>query len=84
MPAKPEIMEITRTAEEKRSRFGRWFARKAISYMVVCAFLTFVNWFSSPGYWWVAWVWAGWGLSLILSLAYYLVGCDDDRNYDNR
>lgn len=77
-------METFLPTSDKRARFGRWFARKAISYVVVCTFLTFANWFSSPHYWWVAWVWAGWGLSLALSLAYYLVDCDDERNYDNR
>ena len=44
-------------------------------------FLTFVNWYTSPHYWWVVWVMAGWGLNLILSLAWYLTGCDEDKDY---
>ena len=43
--------------------------------------LTFVNWYTSPHYWWVVWVMAGWGLNLILSLAWYLTGCDEDKDY---
>ena len=41
----------------------------------------FGNWYTSPHYWWVVWVMAGWGLNLILSLAWYLTGCDEDKDY---
>ena len=51
------------------------------TYLVVCAFLAFVNWQTSPHYWWVAWVAAGWGLNLVLSLVWYLTDCDDENNY---
>ena len=61
--------------------FGRWFARRITTYVAVCAFLTFVNWYTSPHYWWVVWVMAGWGLNLILSLVWYLTGCDKDKDY---
>ena len=52
--------------------------------VVVCAFLAFVNWQTSPHYWWVLWVIAGWGLNIALSLAWYLFDCDDECNYRNR
>jgi len=55
--------------------------RRITTYVAVCAFLTFVNWYTSPHYWWVVWVMAGWGLNLILSLAWYLTGCDEDKDY---
>jgi len=29
----------------------------------------------------VAWVAAGWGLNLVLSLVWYLTDCDDENNY---
>ena len=54
-------MELTNTSPDKRRLFGRWFARRITTYLVVCAFLAFVNWQTSPHYWWVAWVAAGWG-----------------------
>lgn len=76
-------MELIRTPEEKRRRFTRWYSRKAITYVAVCAFLTLVNALTSPGDWWVVWVIAGWGLGMVLSLAYYLFDCDEERNYDN-
>ena len=67
------------------TRYGRgddreqtWVARFRNQ---VFAFLTFVNWYTSPHYWWVVWVMAGWGLNLILSLAWYLTGCDEDKDY---
>ena len=56
------------------------FARRITTYLVVCAFLAFVNWYTSPHYWWVVWVMAGWGLNLILSLVWYLTGCDEDKD----
>ena len=50
---------------------------------MVCAFLAFVNWQTSPRYWWVLWVIAGWGLNIVLSLVWYLFDCDDECNYRN-
>ena len=74
-------MELTNTSPDKRRLFGRWFARRITTYLVVCAFLAFVNWQTSPHYWWVAWVAAGWGLNLVLSLVWYLTDCDDENHY---
>ncbi len=74
-------MELTNTPSDKRRLFGRWFARRITTYFVVCAFLAFVNWQTSPHYWWVAWVAAGWGLNLVLSLVWRLTDCDDENNY---
>lgn len=76
-------MEQIRPNTEKSRLFARWFSRKAITYVVVCSFLAFVNWYTSPHHWWVVWVIAGWGLGLALSLAYYLLDCDDERKYEN-
>ena len=61
-------MELLENTTDKRRLFGRWFARRITTYVAVCAFLTFVNWYTSPHYWWVVWVMAGWGLNLILSI----------------
>lgn len=74
-------MEITSSKTDKRRLFARWFNRRLTTYAVVCTFLVFVNYQTSPHYWWVAWVAAGWGLSLALSLVHYLFDCDDERNY---
>ena len=76
-------METTNTKTPKSRRFNRWMRRKLIAYVTVCAFLTFVNVMTSPHYWWVVWVIAGWGLSLLLNTLYYYTDCDDERNYDN-
>lgn len=74
-------MELLENTSDKRRLFGRWFTRRITTYIVVCAFLAFVNWYTSPHYWWVAWVAAGWGLNLILSLVWYLTDSDDENNY---
>lgn len=76
-------MEKTLRNSEKSHRFKRWFARRIITFTCVCTFLAFVNRITTPGHWWVLWVIAGWGMGLVLSLAYYLFDCDDERDYDN-
>lgn len=83
--SQPEkAMEITPARTDKRRLFARWFIRRLTTCVVVCAFLAFVNWQTSPHYWWVLWVIAGWGLNIALSLAWYLFDCDDECNYRNR
>ena len=76
-------MEITPARTDKRRLFARWFIRRLTTCVVVCAFLAFVNWQTSPHYWWVLWVIAGWGLNIALSLAWYLFDCDDET-MDNK
>ena len=77
-------MEITPARTDKRRLFARWFIRRLTTCVVICAFLAFVNWQTSPHYWWVLWVIAGWGLNIALSLAWYLFDCGDECNYRNR
>lgn len=43
-----------------------------------CAFLAGVNALTTPHYWWVLWVMAGWGLGLILDLIFHLTKLSDD------
>lgn len=78
---KPKTMEITPANTDKRRLFARRFSRRVTTCFAVCGFLAFVNWYTSPHYWWVVWVMAGWGLNLILSLVWYLTGCDEDKDY---
>jgi hypothetical protein len=51
----------------KRVRRLRNFYSHIAMYVVVSTFLTFVNWFSNPGHWWVKWVWIGWGIGIFFS-----------------
>ena len=76
-------MEITPANTGKRRLFARWFTRRLTTYAVICAFLALVNWHTSPHYWWVLWVVAGWGLNIVLSLIYHLFDCDEEENYRN-
>lgn len=48
------------------------------TYAVICAFLAGVNALTTPHYWWVLWVMAGWGLGLILDLIFHLTKLSDD------
>ncbi len=36
------------------------------TFLIVIAFLTLLNWYVSPDYWWVVWVALAWGLKIIL------------------
>lgn len=76
-------MEITSPNTDKRRLFARRFSRRITNYAAVCGFLAFVNWYTSPHYWWVVWVIAGWGLSILLSLVHYLFDWDDENDYRN-
>ena len=62
--------------EEKDERLLKLQIRIAVlRYVIVNAFLVFVNWMTSPHYWWVLWVIAGWGVGLLLKLAEYGMKC---------
>lgn len=53
-------------ARKKVRRLRNFYSHVAM-YVVVSTFLTFVNWFSSPGHWWVKWVWIGWGIGVFFN-----------------
>lgn len=72
-------MEIIRSSEEKRRRSVRRLTKKIITFAAVIAFLTFVNRQTSPDYWWVVWVIAGWGLAIALSTLFYLFDCEEEE-----
>jgi transcriptional regulator with XRE-family HTH domain len=40
-----------------------------IQYVVIVAGLAVMNWITTPHYWWVAWVAAGWGIGLLAHAA---------------
>ena len=46
---------------------ARYFWNSLVYYVVINLFLVAVNWFTSPHYWWVLWVIAGWGISLLIT-----------------
>ena len=64
--------EKNRDTTAKRRIFTRTFTRSIVHYAVTCVFLAVINYRTSPQYWWVAWVAAGWGLNLLLSLIWRL------------
>lgn len=72
-------MATTPTPEQSGHRIPRRILRQASTFVIVCAFLTFVNYMTSPGHWWVLWIIAGWGLSLGISLLHHWIGWDDDE-----
>lgn len=71
-------METTRKIDAKAARRKRRLIREWITYAVICAFLAGVNALTTPHYWWVLWVMAGWGLGLILDLIFHLTKLSDD------
>ncbi|MBS6650738.1 MAG: 2TM domain-containing protein [Alistipes putredinis] len=71
-------METTQKIDAKAARRKRRLIREWITYAVICAFLAGVNALTTPHYWWVLWVMAGWGLGLILDLIFHLTKLSDD------
>ncbi len=61
-------MEIINDDNKTLRRFKRYFLMRLLQYAVINAFLAFVNWMTSPYYWWVLWVMAGWGIALVLDM----------------
>ena len=57
---------MERTMEKRKFILG--VKTSILRYVLINAFLVFVNWTVTPSYWWVFWVIAGWGLSLGLNL----------------
>ena len=49
------------------SFFGIGSLWSLVYYVVINLFLIAINWFTSPHYWWVLWVIAGWGISLLMT-----------------
>lgn len=58
----------------------RKLQRELIRYGVTCTLLAVINYLTSPHYWWVLWVVAGWGFTLVLPLLYQLAGCAEEND----
>jgi fatty acid desaturase len=58
--------EAERAEARKRVADRRRFASDVVAYVVVNAFLIGVWAFTGAGYFWPAWVLAGWGVALVL------------------
>jgi hypothetical protein len=52
---------------KKKVRRKRNFYSHLAMYVALSTFLTFVNWYTSPGHWWVVWVWVGWGIGVFFN-----------------
>lgn len=57
-------METTILKKEMKSRMTYRIITSLITYVVVNAFLVFVNLLTCPAYLWVLWVIGGWGIGL--------------------
>ena len=55
-----------RTAAIARLKERREFAQHVVAYVVINAFLVAVWFLTGAGYFWPAWVIAGWGIGLVL------------------
>lgn len=72
------MVQVENNLCEGRS-FGARCGRRLVSYVVICAFLTFVNWMTSPHDWWVLWVIAGWGISILINVICSATGWDTEK-----
>lgn len=62
-------METTAQTRKKGFSLSVKMKMKILRYIVTCGFLAVVNYMTSPAYWWVLWVIAGWGLHLLFDMA---------------
>lgn len=77
---KPKFMERIEDKKTATSKMDRRLIREWVTYIVVCLFLTFVNWMTSPHRWWVLWVIAAWGLGIALRTTFCLTNLYDEED----
>ncbi|RHU29206.1 hypothetical protein DXD68_07070 [Parabacteroides sp. TM07-1AC] len=67
-------MEATVNSNKKNNSFPAQLKMNILRYIVICSFLAVVNYVTTPHYWWVLWVIAGWGINLILEIVcHYMI-----------
>lgn len=66
-------MEVIMDSKKKSDSFPAQTKMNILRYIVICSFLAVVNYMTSPSYWWVLWVIAGWGINLGLEIACYYI-----------
>lgn len=67
-------MEATVNSNKKNNSFPAQLKINILRYIVICSFLAVVNYVTTPHYWWVLWVIAGWGINLILEIVcHYMI-----------
>jgi hypothetical protein len=71
-----------RAAARKRVEKRRGLQGGFIAYVVVNSFLVVVWGLTGGGYFWPAWILAGWGVGMLLGLWDYLRGPIDDADVD--
>jgi 2TM domain len=77
-PAPSAERAMARKHIEKRRGLQGGF----VAYVVVNAFLVVVWALTGAGYFWPAWIMAGWGVGMLLGLWDYLRGPIDDADVD--
>ena len=71
-----------RAAARKRIEKRRGLQGAFVAYVVVNAFLVVVWALTGGGYFWPAWIMAGWGVGMLLGLWDYLRGPINDADVD--
>lgn len=61
-------MELTDEKTKMKNQCKLNIIMSIVKYLVVNAFLVFVNLMTTPNYLWVLWIIAGWGIGLILTI----------------
>lgn len=63
----PTQEQIEVVCRQRARHFWNWLTWSLVYYVVINLFLIAINWFTSPHYWWVLWVIAGWEISLLMT-----------------
>lgn len=75
-------IDPTRAAARKRIEKRRGLQGGMVAYVVINAFLVMVWALTGAGYFWPAWIIAGWGVGMLLGLWDYLRGPVTDADVD--
>jgi hypothetical protein len=76
-------IDSARAAARKRIEKRRGLQGGMVAYVVVNAFLVLVWAMTGAGYFWPAWIIAGWGVGMLLGLWDYLRGPVTDADVDD-
>jgi 2TM domain len=77
-----QTLDPARTAARKRIDKRRGLQGGFVAYIVINAFLVAVWAMTGAGYFWPAWIMAGWGVGMLLGLWDYLRGPVTESDVD--
>ena len=88
MNTTPEEDKLYKEARKRVKKKKNYYSA-IIAYFTICTFLTVLNWyqlnFTGHGYWWVGWVWFGWGIGMFFyTVSFFKNGVVFGQDWEDR